>query len=190
MAREAGNAEREAYALWGVGEVLRLTGDYPAAEEAHAQGRECCVKVCDTRSEGWALLGLAETHRAAGALDSAQIAYQQAMDRFARAKSGTEIAHATLGWCEAERAEGRLPFDRYLEVEQTYRDKGLSHCLLLCLTSKAAALRMSGRTAEAASCLTEAEHLAHAAGLAHELAAVRSMQADPSAAPSLALNFP
>ena len=190
MAREAGNAEREAYALWGLGEVLRLTGNYLAAEEAHGQGLEGCVKVCDTRSEGWALLGLAETHRATGALDSARIAYQQATDRFTRAKSSTEIAHATLGWCEAERAEGRLHFDRYFEVEKTYREKELRHCLLLCLTSKAAALRVSGQAGEAIACLAEAEQLARAAGLDHELLVVHSMQADPSAAPSPPLNFP
>jgi len=188
--RNAGNAEREAYALWGLGEVLRLTEDYAGAEATHRQGLEYCIKVSDTRSEGWALLGLAETDRATGALDRALAAYGQATDRFSRTKSDTEIAHSTLGWCEAERAAGRFHFDRYELAETTYRHKGLRHCLLLCCIAKAAALRMAGRAPDADACLDEAYHLALAAGLDHELAAVRSMLVDPAAVPSLPLNFP
>ncbi len=188
--RNARNTEREAYALWGLGEVLRLTENYTDAETTHRQGLEYCIKVSDTRSEGWALLGLAETHRATGALDRALAAYGQATERFARTKSGTEIAHATLGWCEAERAAGRLHFDQYDLAETTYRDKGLRHCLLLCGIAKAAALRMADRAQDADAYLEQVHHLALAAGLDHELSVVRSMLADPAAAPSLPLNFP
>lgn len=189
-ARAIGSAEREAYALWGLGEVLRLTGDYASAEDAHRRGLDLCTKVGDTRSEGWALLGLAETYRASAALDSARVAYQQAADRFTGTKSSTEIAHANLGWCEAERADGRIHLDQYEAVERTYRDKRLRHCLLLCLMSKAGALRADGISRKATQCLDEARQLALEIGLARELSEITMMRDDSAAAPVPQLNFP
>jgi tetratricopeptide (TPR) repeat protein len=189
-AKKTGNAERKAYALWGLGEVQRLTEDYAAAENSHEEGLQGCREVNDTRSEGWALLGLAETHRAIGALVKSRAFYEKAEERFVRTHSDTEIAHATLGRCEAERAEGRFHFDQYAVAERTYRDKELRHCLLLCLTAKAAALRLNDKEREAAECLDEARQLALAVGLEHELSIISSMQADPASAPPLPLNFP
>jgi tetratricopeptide (TPR) repeat protein len=189
-AREVGSVEREAYAFWGLGEVLRLTGEYASAETMHRKGFELCIKVSDTRSEGWALLGLAETYRACAAFDSARVAYRQAIDRFTATKSGTEIAHATLGWCEAERADDRIHIDQYEAVERTYRDKDLRHCLLLCLTAKAAALRSAGKPHEASECLVEADRIADEIGLERELADIRNMREDSTATPALQLNFP
>jgi tetratricopeptide (TPR) repeat protein len=189
-AREIGSAEREAYALWGLGEVLRLTEDYETAETMHRNGLELCVKVSDTRSEGWALLGLAETYRASAVLDRARAAYRQAIDRFTDTRSNTEIAHATLGWCEAERAGRQIHLDMYEAVESTYREKELRHCLVLCLVSKAAALRASGKSAEASGCIDEAKRIALQIGLGRELQVIRKMQVDAAATPALQLNFP
>jgi len=189
-ARGIGSAEREAYALWGLGEVLRLTEDYETAEAMHRGGLDLCVKVGDTRSEGWALLGLAETYRASASLDSARATYQHAIDRFIETKSTTEIAHATLGWCEAERAGQDIYLEKYEAVERTYREKGLRHCLLLCLISKAAALRTIDKPNDASKCIDEAGHIALAIGLERELQVISRMQRDKTAAPALQLNFP
>jgi len=57
---EDSNFERQASSLWGIGEILRITGNLEAAEQKHMKGVELCELIGDTRSHGWGILGIAD----------------------------------------------------------------------------------------------------------------------------------
>jgi hypothetical protein len=188
-ARHNANLEREAYALWGIGELQRLTGAHVAAQRTHQAGLQLCEQVGDVRSEGWALLGLAENARMIGAAkvwDQHQLAHQ----KFIQTGSKTEIAHVTLGKAEALRASGRTDLTLYQKALEIYLVRNLIHSLVVCRLAYAAALRSAQQPGPASDQLDQAIRTARTYSLTRELVHGELMLEDPCAGPFLALNFP
>jgi tetratricopeptide (TPR) repeat protein len=189
-ARECGNLEREAYGLWGIGEVLRLTNQPNKAIEAHSAGLDLCIKIGDVRSEGWALLGLAETLRSVGQLDEARRAGEDALRRFCLVGADTESAHARLSLAEIHRLAGEARVDLYSRAESVYNEKSLTHCLVICLIAKAAALRMLSQESEALTLLSRARDMAAERELKAEMRMTELMLSDGTATSVGQFNFP
>jgi tetratricopeptide (TPR) repeat protein len=107
--RQAGDWAGEATAWRGLGEVARLTGDYPAAAEHYRAAQTTFIGIGDRTGVAEARLGLADVARLTGDYPAAAERFHAARTTFVAVGVLGGVAEARLGLGDVARLTGDYP---------------------------------------------------------------------------------
>ncbi|WP_035700189.1 tetratricopeptide repeat protein, partial [Glycomyces tenuis] len=126
LAERAGDTQRTAHMLWGLGEVGRMTGDLEEAAEQYGRALAASRAAADPGGIGNAERGLGEVAQLLGDADEAEARYRAAMEAYGEIEDRRRIAYVQRGLARVAELRGdhALAEERFAAALESSRAVG------------------------------------------------------------------